>query len=429
MRAVVVEHVSKNYRIYAKPADRLKELVFRRRKLHQDFWALENVSFEVRQGSTFGIIGENGSGKSTLLQIIAGTLKATQGNVALRGRVAALLELGAGFNPEFTGRENVFLNGAILGLSDEEIRYKLPEIERFAEIGNFIDQPVKTYSSGMYVRLAFAVSINVDPEILLIDESLSVGDVYFQQRCMRRIRQMKESGKTILLVSHDTAAVKNLCDAAVWLEHGKIMEMGNPDMVVARYLAAMTMRKDPYGVNALVEDGESSRSGTVSNEESGPVVRSIPNVDDRWGNGQAEILGIQLLDGHGNPVETLYHGEPLTIRISTIFKDNVRIPNVGYLLRNRLGEDIFGTNTSVEGIRLPPASPGQIYTVDFQLQFPLLHPGNYYFVAAVANGTHEEYVICDWIENATMLTLNQRGPVYGYMKVDCQIELKYVGRE
>ena len=185
MDAVIVENGSKNYRIYAKPADRLKELIFRGRKFHEDFWALRNVSFRVPKGSTFGVVGENGSGKSTLLQMIAGTLQPTEGTITRNGRVAALLELGAGFNPEFTGRENVVLNAAIMGLTEQETVQRLPEIERFAEIGNFIDQPVKTYSSGMYVRLAFAVAIHVDPEILLVDEALSVGDVYFQQRCMK----------------------------------------------------------------------------------------------------------------------------------------------------------------------------------------------------------------------------------------------------
>src|SRR5258706_5863168 len=187
MDAVIVENGSKNYRIYANPADRLKELIFRRRKFHKDFWALKNVSFRIPRGSTFGVVGENGSGKSTLLQMIAGTLQPTEGKITLNGRAAALLELGACFNPKVTGHENVFLNAAIMGLSEEETIRRLPEIERFAEIGSFIDQPVKTYSSGMYVRLAFAVAIHVDPEILLVDESLSVGDVYFQQRCMRKI--------------------------------------------------------------------------------------------------------------------------------------------------------------------------------------------------------------------------------------------------
>jgi len=429
MDAVVVEHVSKNYRIYTKPADRFKELVFRFKGLHRDFWALKNVSFAVKRGSTFGIIGENGSGKSTLLQIIAGTLKSTEGTVVLSGRVAALLELGAGFNPEFSGRENVFLNAAILGLSEEEVKRKLPEIERFAEIGSFIDQPVKTYSSGMYVRLAFAVSINVDPEILLVDESLSVGDVYFQQRCMRKIRQMKEAGKTILFVSHDAAAVKNLCDGALWLEHGVTMEIGDPDMVVARYLAAMTMRKDPYAAESSAEIAGPSAVVPHAHVTSELVVRSIPNIDHRWGNGQAEILGIQLLDKQGKPVESLDHGELLTLRVSAKFKQDLKSPIVGYILRNRLGEDIAGANTSSEGITLPAATPGKVYTVDFHLQLPLLQPGNYYFTVAVADGTHEDYVIADWIENAILLTLKKRSLVYGYMRFACQIELKYAGLE
>jgi lipopolysaccharide transport system ATP-binding protein len=427
MDAVVVENVSKNYRIYSKPSDRLKELLLRKRKFHNDFWALRNVTFRVRQGSTFGVIGENGSGKSTLLQIIVGTLRATEGRVALSGRVAALLELGAGFNPEFSGRENVFLNAAIMGLSEREVIQRLPEIERFAEIGNFIDQPVKTYSSGMYVRLAFAVSINVEPEIFLVDESLSVGDVYFQQRCMRKIRQMKQEGKTILFVSHDTAAVRNLCDTALWLEHGEIMDIGQPDIVVARYLAAMTLRRDPYAVEANPTGQGHSLSVPANLGLPDLVVRSLPNIDQRWGNRQAEILGVKLLDQDGRGVESIYHGDSLTLRVSMKFNAAVARPLVGFLMHNRLGEDISGTNTSVEEAVLPPALPDQIYTVDFHLQLPVLHPGNYYFSVAVANGTHEEYVICDWVENAIMLLLKNRSIVYGYMKFDCRIELKYLG--
>jgi lipopolysaccharide transport system ATP-binding protein len=427
MDAVIVENVSKNYRIYSKPSDRLKELLLRRKKIHDDFWALRKVTFRVRQGSTFGVIGENGSGKSTLLQIIVGTLQPTEGRVALAGRVAALLELGAGFNPEFTGRENVFLNGAIMGLSEREIVQRLPEIERFAEIGNFIDQPVKTYSSGMYVRLAFAVSINVEPEIFLVDESLSVGDVYFQQRCMRKIRQMRQEGKTILFVSHDTAAVRNLCDTALWLEHGEIKDIGEPDLVVARYLAAMTLRRDPYAVDVRPNDQGDCLSAPINSGLSDLVVRSLPNIDQRWGNRQAEILGVKLFDQDGRGVESIYHGDSLTLRVSTKFNVAMARPLVGFLMRNRLGEDISGTNTSVEQADLPPALVDQIYTVDFHLQLPLLHSGNYYFSVAVANGTHEEYVICDWVENAIMLLLKDRSIVYGYMKFDCRIELKYLG--
>ncbi len=426
MNAVTVENISKNYRIYPRPSSRLKELIFRKRQLHRDFWALKDVSFEVKQGCTFGIIGENGSGKSTLLQIIAGTLTPTEGRVGLCGRVAALLELGAGFNPEFTGRENTFLNAAILGLSREEITRKLPEIERFAEIGSFIDQPVKTYSSGMYVRLAFAISINVEPEILLVDESLAVGDVYFQQRCMRRIRQMREEGKTILLVSHDVAAVKNLCESALWLEHGRIKEQGVPDNVVARYLAALTLRRDPYAKEKNSKDPESQ---VDSNEgvSADLVVRTLPNVDDRWGNGDARVLGIQLLDQAGREPQSVYHGDVVTVRVSVRFDRPVEAPVIGINLRNRLGEEISGSNTSVENLRLPPAEPNQVYTVDFHLRLPVLQPGNYYLTPAVANGTHLDFVMCDWVENALSLTLKQRETVYGYMKISCRVELKHVG--
>jgi ABC-type polysaccharide/polyol phosphate transport system ATPase subunit len=420
MDAVIVENGSKNYRIYAKPADRLKELIFRRRKFHKDFWALKNVSFRIPRGSTFGVIGENGSGKSTLLQMIAGTLQPTEGQITLNGRVAALLELGAGFNPEFTGHENVFLNAAIMGLSEEETIRKLPEIERFAEIGSFIDQPVKTYSSGMYVRLAFAVAIHVDPEILLVDESLSVGDVYFQQRCMRKIRQMKQEGKTILFVSHDMTAVKNLCDAAVWLEHGELKGTGEPDEVVGKYLAAMTMRRDPYAT-------EAARTGT-STVASGEclVVRTLPNVDHRWGNRHAEIVGIQVLNSHGIRCESVDHGAPIVVRVSVAFHEDVSRPIVGIFMRNRLGEDITGMNTSAEGVELPPARAGQCFTVDFRLNLPLLVPGSYYFTPAVAQGTHEDFVICDQVENALHIEVHAKTIVYGYMKFDSRVELKHV---
>jgi ABC-type polysaccharide/polyol phosphate transport system ATPase subunit len=427
MDAVIVENGSKNYRIYDKPSDRLKELIFRSRKFHQDFWAVRNVSFRVKQGSTFGVIGENGSGKSTLLQMIAGTLQPTEGRVVLNGRVAALLELGAGFNPEFTGRENVFLNAAILGLTDEETVQRIPEIERFAEIGSFIDQPVKTYSSGMYVRLAFAVSINVDPEILLVDESLSVGDVYFQQRCMRKIRQMKHDGKTILFVSHDMTAIKNLCDQAMWLEHGKAMAIGDPDSVVGQYLAAMTLRKDPYAVDAKPTPDVPAELPSDIEPEPEAVVHSIPNIDHRWGNRKAEVLGVQLVDALGRKCDRIEHGKNVTLRVSVKFIEPISQPIVGFLLRNRLGEDIAGINSSAEGISLPPAPAAQVYTVEFQMRLPLLQPGHYFFSVAVAQGTHEEYVICDWVENAINLLLTKSETVYGYMKFDCNIELKYAG--
>ena len=427
MDVVTVERVFKNYKIYSKPSDRIKELFRRQKNFHTDFWALSDVTFAVKRGTTFGVIGENGSGKSTLLQIIAGTLQATSGQVYLGGRVAALLELGAGFNPEFSGRENVFLNAAIMGLSNPEIERKLPEIEQFAEIGDFINKPVKTYSSGMYVRLAFAVSIHVDPEILLVDESLSVGDVYFQQRCIRKLRQMKEGGKTILFVSHDLTAVKNLCETAVWLDHGSVKELGNPDDVVSHYLAEITQRQDPYATSQPERISSTSQADALG--PPGLIVRSLPNIDRRWGNRQAEILGVQLLDIEGCPCDSLTHGESLTVRVSIKFNQPVPHPVAGFLMRNRLGEDIAGINSSAEGIVLPPAETSQIYTVDFRVQVPQLHPGNYYFSIAVANGTHLDYAVCDWIDNAILLVVKQRLPVYGYMRFDCQIDLVHVSSQ
>lgn len=424
MDAVIVENASKNYRIYGKPSDRFKELILPGQKLHRDFWAVKNVSFRVRQGSTFGVIGENGSGKSTLLQMIAGTLQPTEGRVVLSGRVAALLELGAGFNPEFTGRENVFLNASILGLTEEETIQRIPDIERFAEIGPFIDQPLKTYSSGMYVRLAFAVSIHVDPEVLLVDESLAVGDVYFQQRCMRKIRQMRLEGKTIVFVSHDMSAVKNLCDSVVWLEHGEVKAIGEPDDVVGKYLAAMTLRRDPYANEAA---GNGAVSAATGEKAGGPIVRSLPNVDHRWGNRHAEIIGIQILDQAESPCESAEHGNRVIVRVSVAFHLDVARPIVGIMMRNRLGEDICGVNTSAEGVVLPPARAGQSFTLDFQLKLPLLVPGNYHFSPAVAHGTHEEFVVCDFVENAISLLVKKKTTVYGYLKFESQIDLKFVG--
>ena len=239
--------VSKSYPVYRDPKDRLKELAtFNRYSFHEDFWALREITFAVERGETFCVIGENGSGKSTLLQIVAGILGPSSGDADVSGRVAALLELGSGFNPEFTGRENVFLNASILGLSRKEIERRYADIAAFAEIGSFIDQPVKTYSSGMTVRLAFAVAIHVDPEILLVDEALAVGDIYFRQRCMRKVHELRSSGVTILFVSHSMGDVKAIGDRSLWLDRGRIRDLGPTDSVVAKYLAAMAEKDSAY---------------------------------------------------------------------------------------------------------------------------------------------------------------------------------------
>src|SRR4051794_13329672 len=235
--------ISKCFRIYRHPSDHLKELLsFGKRRFHEPFWAVKDVDVSVDRGCCLGIIGENGSGKSTLLRIIAGVIRPTSGTISVGGRVSALLELGAGFNPQFTGRENIYLYASILGLTDAQTRERIPSIESFAEIGEFVDRPVKTYSSGMFVRLAFSVAIHMDPDVLIVDEALSVGDIFFQQRCIRRIHQLKKQGVTILFVSHDLGTVRSLADRTIWMQHGQVHLDGKTDDVAAKYLAAMIMR-------------------------------------------------------------------------------------------------------------------------------------------------------------------------------------------
>jgi lipopolysaccharide transport system ATP-binding protein len=419
MSAVRFENVSKSYPIYDAPGDRLKELItFNRREFHRNFWALHDVSFEVRHGETFCVIGENGSGKSTLLQLVARILQPSSGRVAVEGRVSALLELGAGFNPEFTGRDNVYLNGSILGLSKRELDACYGSIEEFAEIGDFINRPVKTYSSGMVVRLAFAVAINVDPEILIVDEALAVGDLYFRQRCMRKVHELRARGVTILFVSHATADVKALGDRALWLDHGRVVELGATDRVVAKYLAAMTEKDSAY----LAHHKPDARNLPAGNTRAPEIVEHIPNIDHRYGDRRAEILGIAVLDAGGTPASYLEPSAPIIVRISIRANQEVAHPNVGFLMRNHLGVDFAGTNTAREGHDLPPMIAGDIYTVDFHLPLPEFYPSSFSFSPAVADGPLVGFRVCDLIDNAIALQMVAGGAeVYGFMHLPCRV--------
>ena len=431
MSRTVVEFraVSKSYPIYPSPGARLKELAtLNRISFHTNFWALRDVSFEIQSGETFCIVGENGSGKSTLLQMVAGILQPTSGEVVVRGRVAALLELGSGFNPEFTGRQNVYLNAAILGLSRAEIDRKFPHIESFAEIGNFIDQPVKTYSSGMAVRLAFAVAIHVDPELLLVDEALSVGDIYFRQRCMRKVHELRESGVTILFVSHAAGEVKSIGDRVLWLDGGRIRELGDPEDVITRYLGAMVAKDSVY----LACEHRAERLASARNVEPPEVVTNIPNVDRRFGDGRAEVIGIAVLDPSGQPLYILEQSSTIVIRVSVRAKEDILLPMVGFMLRNHMGLDFAGTNTAREGFDLPAMSAGDVYTVDFHVQLPEFYPGSFSFSPAIADGTLHAYRMCDWIDNAIVLQMTPgESEVYGYMRLPCRVQLNRAisGRE
>ena len=412
-------HVSKSYPIYTSPGQRFKELaLLNRHSFHTDYWALRDTSFSVAAGETFCIVGENGSGKSTLLQIAAGILDPTEGSVNINGRVSALLELGAGFNPEFSGRDNVYLNGAILGFSQKEMERRFPEIEAFAEIGDFIDLPVKTYSSGMVVRLAFAVAIHVDPEILLVDEALAVGDVYFRQRCMRKVHELRARGITILFVSHSTGDIKALGDRALWLDHGYVKAIGAPDLVVSQYLAAMTAKDSAYSVDHPSETAASPQAPPPE------VVDTIPNIDHRFGDGRAEILGIAVYSPAGQPLSSLQSSTTVVVRISFRAKANIDRPIVGFMFRNHLGVDFAGTNTTREGQDLPPIMLGTICTVDFYLDLPALYASLFSFSPAVADGTLEHYTICDWIDNAIVLPMERSDQaIYGQLHFPCRVQV------
>jgi ABC-type polysaccharide/polyol phosphate transport system ATPase subunit len=419
---VEFDKVSKSYPIYKSPGDRLKEiLTLSRFSFHRDFWALRDISFHINKGETFCVIGENGSGKSTLLQILAGILAPTNGSVAVHGRVAALLELGSGFNPEFSGRDNVYLNGAILGFSKKEMDQKYKAIEEFAEIGDFILQPVKTYSSGMAVRLAFAVAIHVEPEILLVDEALAVGDIYFRQRCMRKVHELRNAGITIVFVSHSMGDVKAIGHRTLWLDGGCIRDLGETDKVVAKYLAAMSEK------DAAWLDLRHSRPTAAIPSRNGPpeIVTKIPNIDHRYGDGRAEILGIAVYDAHGRPSQLLEPGEKAIIRISARAREEIGRPNVGFMMRNHLGVDFAGTNTLREGIELPSLRPGEALTVDFEVNLPALYPGHFSFSPAIADGGLVNYKMCDWIDNAITLQMGhvEGGPVYGYMHLPCKVHV------
>lgn len=391
--ALRVENVSKQYRIYATPADRLKESLTRgRMKKHREFWALQDVSFEVEKGTTTGIVGANGSGKSTLLQIITGTLNPTHGNVEYEGRVAALLELGAGFNPEFTGIENIFMNASLLGFSRRQTEKLLPEIERFAEIGQFIHQPVKTYSSGMYVRLAFSIAVAADPEILIVDEALAVGDAVFQHRCVRRIKEMQKNGATILFVSHDATAVRALCMRAILLNEGRMCADGPPVDVINQYRKLIMSRTVAF-------DATETRTSARELPDSVSVdqLRTPLKPSYRHGDGSAEVLSVDLLNADLSPVDGVESGQSLLVRIRVLFHQVRENPVCGFLIRSRLGTHVYGTNTELQQVDLGPARPGDVVEVTFSFQ-AWLAPDTFSISVAVHSPDNISF---DWLDGAS----------------------------
>ena len=430
-QALRVEGVSKCYALYDAPRDRLKQFMFprlqkavgmARRSYFREFWSLRDVSFTLERGQTLGIVGRNGAGKSTLLQILCGTLTPTAGQIEVRGRVAALLELGAGFNPEFTGRENVFMAASLLGLASHEVEARFDAIAAFADIGDFLEQPVKTYSSGMYVRLAFAVIAHVDADLLIIDEALAVGDAYFAQKCMRFLRRFRERG-TLLFVSHDASAVVSLCDRALWLEGGRLVEYGAAKPVMEHYLA------DLYGASQSTElrDGVQAVSPVAAPEEAhAALVLQEPSASAQpagaaFGAGGARIEEVRLLAEDGRVLTAVQGGE--TVRLAVQVRTAVELPRpiVCFIVKDRLGQHLFGENTFVR-YRLVAHVIGanQRFRAEFVFRMPILPRGDYSVAVAVADGTQDEHVIHEWKHDALLFQSHSASVTTGLVGIPMQ---------
>lgn len=410
--AISAQGVGKCYNIFRKPEDRLKQMLsFGQKKYYAEYWALKNVSFEITKGETVGILGRNGAGKSTLLQMICGILTPTAGNIQVKGRVAALLELGAGFNPEFTGRENVFLAATILGLSSAQVAERFQQIAEFAGIGDFMEQPVKLYSSGMYARLAFAVAAHVDADVLIIDEILAVGDAAFAQKCMRFIHRFKEHG-SLLFVSHDTGSISNLCDRAIWIDKGEMRASGSAKEISFAYLASLYgegegdgfqiggQRKAPVEQGHKVDDHRKQLL-EESNQRNDIEVFDFDPDSPWFGKRGATILGARLLDVEGNELVSIMGGEEMVLEVRAEAHVDLERPIIGFFVKDRLGQNLFGDNTYLTYAKAPvPISGGGKMVAHFRFQLPYLPTGDYSVNVAIANGTQSDHVQHHWMDDA-----------------------------
>jgi len=447
--AIRVSNLSKRYEIYDNPPDRLKQFVAPRlqrligqspKQYFRDFWALKDVSFEIKKGETFGIIGRNGSGKSTLLQMICGTLNPTVGSIQTNGRVAALLELGSGFNPEFTGRENVYLNASVLGLTNEEIDARFDDITAFADIGQFIEQPVKTYSSGMYVRLAFAVIAHVDADILVVDEALSVGDAVFTQKCMRFIRSFQENG-SLIFVSHDIASVQNLCKSGIWLKNGRIERIGTAKSVSEAYLQYTL--QEIYGEEVILTSiaptsvaEEVSANPPSPDTESpqaihyGSVASVSDNIDEArgWRTGKAEIVSVAITRIPPGPESVFEGGERVRMILHAKAHEQLQNPILGFLVRDRLGQDLFGENTLPFTNLMPtPIGAGMAFEGVFEFRLPMLPNGQYAVMASVADGDLYDNLQHHWMHDALIINVSSSKIRWGLIGIPFErVELEVV---
>ncbi len=406
---ISLKNVSKCFKRYARPVDRLKEILLPGTSRTSEFWALRDINLEIEKGQTVGLVGRNGSGKSTLLQMIARTLTPTTGEVVVRGRVSALLELGSGFNPEFTGRQNVFFNARLLGLSQQEIEDKFDDIAAFADIGSFIEQPVKTYSSGMYVRLAFAVAVNVEPEILIVDEALAVGDIVFQHRCMRKMRSLMDSGVTTLFVSHDSGAIKTLCNSAVMIDAGKIYASGNPNSVIIKYMKLVT--ESELGLVNSENDIDDTKNTVVGascsllDEQSLPNQKSQKNPQNqktRRGSKKALIENVQLFHQCGDEADEspiFGFNEQVKLLVDLQVYQELQDCIIGFFVCDKNGNELIGSNTIEENQPIGKLISGTKLQIEFTFKLPL-RPSSYSLT--VAGAENYTAMTFDWIDNAAV---------------------------
>ncbi|MDY6899720.1 MAG: ABC transporter ATP-binding protein [Cyanobacteriota bacterium] len=408
---ISLKNVSKCFKRYARPVDRLKEILLPSTSRTSEFWALKDINLDIEKGQTVGIVGRNGSGKSTLLQMIARTLTPTTGEVVVRGRVSALLELGSGFNPEFTGRQNVFFNARLLGLSQQEIEDKFDDISAFADIGDFIEQPVKTYSSGMYVRLAFAVAVNVEPEILIVDEALAVGDIVFQHRCMRKMRSLMDSGVTTLFVSHDSGAIKTLCNSAIMIDAGKIYASGNPNNVIIKYMKLVTETELGLVTSGNhVDDTQNTVVGaSLLNKPSNQKPLSdkqseqnLQNQKTRRGNKKALIENIQLFHQCGDKADEspiFGFNEEVRLLVELTVYQQLEDCIIGFFICDKNGNELIGSNTIEENQPIGKLISGTKLQIEFTFKLPL-RPSSYSLT--VAGAENYTAMTFDWIDNAAV---------------------------
>ena len=426
--AIQVQDVSKIYRLYEKPIDRLKEsLSLTHKSYHRDFFALSNISFQVKKGETVGIIGTNGSGKSTILKIITGVLTPTTGNVRVSGVISALLELGAGFNMDYTGIENVYMNGTMMGFTRSQMDEKLPEILEFADIGDFVYQPVKTYSSGMFVRLAFALAINVEPEILIVDEALSVGDVFFQSKCYRRMEEIRKQGTTILMVTHDMGSVIKYCDRVVLLNKGHYVAEGPAGKMVDLYKKILANQMDALEEElAEMNDFSGGMDGqeVLSEDKNQGLMKDKISINPNrteYGNGKAEIYDLGLFDERGNLTNLLLKGEYFEIKERIRFFDTIQAPIFTYTIKDKKGADLTGTNPMFEGADVKPVGQGDEYEVTFRQKMTL--QGGEYLLSMSCTGFEQgEHTVYHRLYDIASITVISNKNTVGVYDMESEVE-------